>query len=164
MIEQFIFTLNFSLIQMLSNRYDVDANLIASIVSVESSGQPCAMRYEPHFRWIVNPDFYSQLNAITVQTEVVSQKTSWGLMQVMGAVARELGHDSHLSELCKPEIGLKYGIKKIVELQNRYDKIEDVISSYNQGSPRKTTDKKRYRNQIYVNKVISRYNYLNGVK
>src|SRR5258708_13282468 len=45
-------------------------------------------------------------------TEVYARGFSWGLMQVMGQVAREAGFDAlFLSALCDPEQGLTIGCK-----------------------------------------------------
>ena len=67
----------------------VEPALIMAIVSVESGGDPCATRYEPHYHYLFKPETFAKLNRITENTEIIQQKTSWGLMQVMGGVARE---------------------------------------------------------------------------
>jgi len=135
---------------------------VAAIVIVESNGITCATRYEPRYRYTTHPHIYASNIGITPGTEEIHQKTSWGLMQVMGGLARELGHTTHLTELCDPVVGLNYGCKYIKRLQETYDKRTDVISAYNQGSPRKTKGG-FYRNEAYVDKVSSYIRELEAV-
>ena len=52
------------------------------------------------------------LGSISLATEAWARGFSWGLMQVMGQVARESGFDAlFLSTLCDPEQGLNVGCK-----------------------------------------------------
>ena len=68
------------------------------------------MRYEPAFFTKYVAPLYTN-NKITA-TEAWGRGFSWGLMQVMGQVARESGFDaSFLSALCDPEQGLAIGCK-----------------------------------------------------
>ena len=64
----------------------------------------CAIRYEPGFRArYVTPLEFNP-------TEEIARSISWGLMQVMGQVARE--HEFQrpfLSALCDPSAGLTFG-------------------------------------------------------
>lgn len=146
-------------INIAAKRHDVDRFLLASIISVESSGNTTAVRFEPEFKWLLTPEKYARELKITKKTEEIMQKTSWGLGQVMGSVARELGHEGDLAELCNPEMGAHYTAKKIRSLMDKYEGIEDVVSSYNQGSPR-SNPLGKYNNQGYVNKVMNKYNSL----
>lgn len=159
-MHDWVFDLPLSLIKEIAKKQDIDASLVAAIVSVESNGRTNAARYEPHFKWLLDPSKYARINSITVQTEVVFQKTSLGLMQVMGAVARELGHEGDLPNLFYPEIGLSLGVKKLKSLLDTYTSVSDAISSYNQGSPKKTGNG-LYKNQYYVDMVLRKHLYLN---
>lgn len=154
-----LFLLPLDQIANVSKVYNLDPKLVASIVMVESSGEPCATRYEPHFKYLLTPKLFSTQLRITEETEIQQQKMSFGLMQVMGSVARELGHEGHLVELCEPTVGLNYGCKQLKRLFDRYGKLGDVVSAYNQGSPRKTLSGE-YRNQSYVDKVLDKYTAL----
>jgi hypothetical protein len=158
---QWIMFLPLDIILELSIVYDVDPKLIAAIVSVESYGKTCATRYEPRYKWLFEPKVYARQNKITLETEVMHQKTSWGLMQIMGACARELGYDDYLVNLCDPKIGLKFGILHLKNYLKKYENIDDAISSYNQGAPRKD-DGGKYLNQHYVNEVKTRYEYISS--
>jgi soluble lytic murein transglycosylase-like protein len=147
-------------IEEVSKSYGFDPNLIESFVITESSGNPLATRYEPAFyRKYILPMLHH--NAVTVE-EAKNRATSWGLMQIMGQVARELGFKDSFHELLIPGIGLFWSCK---HLKNKFKKYGDhgldyVIASYNAGSPRKNNDGLFY-NQKYVDKVNG---YLNKIK
>ena len=70
----------------------VEPELIAAIVSVESGGDTLASRYESHYKYTLKEARFARRNRISTDTEIINQKTSWGLMQVMGGVAREHGY------------------------------------------------------------------------
>lgn len=142
------------IIKKYANQYGIPTGLIRAIIKVESSGNNFAMRYENHYKWLVKP-----LNKFHwhKETEEKAQKTSWGLMQIMGAVARERGFEGrYLSELTKPELGIKFGCKHLKWNYNRYDDWSDAISAFNQGSNRKDSQGE-YQNQSYVNKVLKNW-------
>ena len=68
------------------------------------------MRYKPAFFAKYVASLYT--NNKVGATEAYARGFSWGLMQVMGQVAREMGFDSpSLSELCDPAQGLAIGCK-----------------------------------------------------
>lgn len=139
--------------------YPVSPALLYSIAMIESSLDPNTVRYEPNWRYYYDIKKFADDLDITSQTEHVLQSMSWGLMQVMGTVARELGFTRHLTELINPHFNVAIAIKKLEELFNKYDNLEDVVSSYNQGNPRKKADG-LYMNQNYVNKVLTVFNLL----
>jgi soluble lytic murein transglycosylase-like protein len=83
--------------------------LVCAIVEQESAWNPWAMRYEPAFFTKYVAPLYTN-NKVTA-TEAYA-RFSWGLMQVMGQVARESGFDAQfLSALCDPEQALAVGCK-----------------------------------------------------
>jgi len=68
------------------------------------------MRYEPLFFAKYVAPLYT--NSKVSASEAYARGFSWGLMQVMGQVARESGFDPlFLSALCDPELGLAVGCK-----------------------------------------------------
>jgi soluble lytic murein transglycosylase-like protein len=82
----------------------IDPALVCAIIEQESVWDPHAMRYEPAFR----TRYVAPLGLPT--TEEVARSISWGLMQVMGQVAREHGFTGKfLSALCEPAIGIELG-------------------------------------------------------
>lgn len=150
-----------ALVLKYATQYSVDQNLITAIIEVESNGRALCMRYEPQLF-----TQYSQLGPLTdearalakltnttYETEMILRASSLGAMQVLGQVARELGHKGPLLDLCVPEVGVAYGVKKLAELKNRFHSWEpDIISGYNAGTPRKKSTGE-YFNQAYVNSV-----------
>ena len=91
----------------------LDPALVCAVIEQESSWNPCAMRYEPAFfgRYVAPLYTNNKINA----TEAWARGFSWGLMQVMGQVAREHGflaaEHPFLSELCDPEQGIAVGCR-----------------------------------------------------
>jgi soluble lytic murein transglycosylase-like protein len=139
-------------IQDASQRTGVPENLIYSVIMTESGGDPYAIRYEHHFNYLLSTDLFAKSNQITESTEAILQKCSLGLMQVMGAVARELGFKQSLLMLTSPNIGVNLGAKKLKTLIQKYNSTDDVLAAYNAGSPRRL-EGGLYVNQAYVNKV-----------
>jgi soluble lytic murein transglycosylase-like protein len=88
----------------------LDPALICAVVEQESAWNPWAMRYEPTFFTKYVASLYTN-NKVSA-SEAYARGFSWGLMQVMGQVARESGFDAlFLSALCDPEQGLAVGCK-----------------------------------------------------
>jgi soluble lytic murein transglycosylase-like protein len=90
--------------------HSLDPALVCAVVEQESGWNPWAIRYEPlFFSKYVAPQYTN--NKISA-SEAYARGFSWGLMQVMGQVARETGFDAlFLSALCDPEQGLSIGCK-----------------------------------------------------
>lgn len=134
--------------------YEIPRSLIMAIVTAESSGNPFAYRFEPGYRWTYEVERFAEKFLLTKATEENQQKTSWGAMQVMGAVAREYGFDGRfMTKLVDPEIGIDFGCKYLETLYGRYGSWPDAVSAYNQGSNRKDKQGK-FKNQSYVDKVL----------
>jgi soluble lytic murein transglycosylase-like protein len=107
--------------------YGLWPELVCAIVEQESRWNPWAMRYEPEFydKYIATslaarrPDRQtSRLDTLTSAgipgdpTESRARAFSWGLMQVMGQVAREHSFASaSLASLCDPAVGLEVGCR-----------------------------------------------------
>jgi soluble lytic murein transglycosylase-like protein len=88
----------------------LDPALVCAVVEQESAWNPWAIRYEPLFFAKYVASLYTN-NKISA-SEAYARGFSWGLMQVMGQVARESGVDAlFLSALCDPEQGLAIGCK-----------------------------------------------------
>ena len=90
--------------------------LICAVIEQESSWDRWATRYEPAFyaRYI-EPQMARTAetrSASLSDTEAHMRAFSWGLMQVMGQVAREHGFSgSSLAELCDPATGIDVGCR-----------------------------------------------------
>lgn len=140
-----------------ARQHGLPVALVTAIVRVESEGNPWAMRYESAFydRYIASTHVQGRAPCSDL-TEARARATSYGLMQIMGAVARERGFDQpFLSELCDPDVGLEFGCRQLASLSQRYISQygwAGVVAAYNAGSPRQTTDGE-WVNQSYVDKV-----------
>lgn len=141
-----------TMIEAHPDRGTLPVELVLAICQVESSCQTGAYRPEPNYRWLVG-----EANHLTA-AERIGQKSSWGLMQTMGAVAREYGFDGPFTELWNPRVSLRYGMKHVQKLYKRHGNWMDTISAYNAGTPVKVDGK--YQNQVYVDKVLKAWNAL----
>lgn len=93
-----------ALARSIAQRHSLDPALVCAVVEQESAWETHAIRYEPFFR----TRYVAPLHL--PPTEEVARSISWGLMQVMGQVAREQGFaGKFLSELCEPAMGLEIG-------------------------------------------------------
>lgn len=137
----------------LCSRFGQNPKLAGAIVTVESAWNPWAIRYEPLFTWLTSVEKWATVQRWSAATERMAQKTSWGLMQVMGGTARSIGYRDHLTKMLLPEVGLEWGLRYLATKTTRYPKAEDVVAAYNAGSARKD-DRGRYENQAYVDKVM----------
>jgi len=95
-----------------ARKHVLDPALVAAVCEQESSWNPWAMRFEPGFlaRYIkpTLPD--------APTTGEIARATSWGLMQVLGQTAFELGfNDKYFSSLCDPSVGLLWGCTKLAK-------------------------------------------------
>lgn len=142
-----------------AKQFDINPILVGAIVSVESGGQTFISRLEPGYKYLYKPEFYAHHNRVTLDTEINNQKTSWGLMQIMGATARELGFNGHLPSLCLSGQGLRWGCTYLEDKLLKYNDLTDAISAYNMGHPAKD-DSGQYLNKKYVDKVLSRSQFL----
>lgn len=83
----------------------LDPALVKAVIEQESGWNIYASRFEPAFYSKYVKKLYPNYT-----TESVARSTSFGLFQLMGTVARELGFsDSQLSDLFDPRLNLKYG-------------------------------------------------------
>ena len=135
-----------SAIQEAALSAELPISIVRGIVCTESSGNPEAARREP--------EFYDRYIKTTWPGDW-GRATSWGLMQIMGQVARERGFRGDFSELLQPEVGLYWGCRQLAVLKERYFKKHGgagVIAAYNQGNARKIGN--HFANQPYVYKVL----------
>lgn len=109
----------------------ISPNLVKAIVVIESGGNPFAWNPEPRYRYLVDARTGKPFRPITLaerasefppgdfhalggdaDQEWWGQQASWGLMQIMGALAREQGFAGpYLPELTDPAINLALGCK-----------------------------------------------------
>src|SRR5271167_1728845 len=90
-----------TLARTIAYEHGLDPALVCAVVEQESAWDAHAIRYEPGFR----ARYVAPLEL--PPTEEIARSISWGLMQVMGQVAREHGFNGKfLSALCDPATGL----------------------------------------------------------
>jgi hypothetical protein len=128
--------------------------LVRAIIQVESGGNPWAWNPEPRYRYLWNVKTKRPFRQLTVSEslnenppadfpihggdrdqEWWGQQASWGLMQVMGAVAREQGFSGiYLTELCDPVTNLTSGcahLRGLLKWAN--NDIPQAVAGYNAG-------------------------------
>lgn len=125
------------LIATFSKNHSLNPQIVAGLIIVESGGNPNAYRYEPKFfeRYIKGKDLSGYIpHGVSSITERFGRSCSWGLMQIMGQVAREKGFAREsLVDLCDPEINLSFGC---LILKNLFDSYKDTLQAlfhYNAG-------------------------------
>ena len=99
-----------SLAASLAQAHGLDPALVCAVIEQESAWNTWAIRYEPAFFAKYVASLYTN-NKVSA-TEAYARGISWGLMQVMGQVARENGFtDRFLSGLCDPPVGIEFGCR-----------------------------------------------------
>jgi soluble lytic murein transglycosylase-like protein len=132
----------------------VPPELVLGIIKQESGGDAEAMRFEPSYRWLHEPEVWAQRMGWTADTERALQCFSYGLMQIMLSTARELGFAKQPHQLLSPVINLSWGCLYFGVLGKRHGDWTDAVSAYNQGSPKKKAFSSAYKNQDYVDSVL----------
>lgn len=132
----------------------LDPDLIEAVVLKESSGDPWAWNPEPRYRYFwdvkkhqpfrrlvlaegqseIPPDDFRALAGDPDQ-EWWGQQASWGLMQIMGAVAREQGFEApYLPALCQVDVNLRHGCLHLSRhLEWAGGEIVKALAAYNGG-------------------------------
>jgi len=136
----------------------IDPALIIAIILQESAGNPWAYNPEPRYRWfwnVRNDSPFRKINDIEIASKIPpndfpcligdpdqewwGQQASWGLMQVMGAAAREQHfRGPYLTELCHPYLNIEYGIKHWWNFASQFGRrsSEASLSRWNTGNDR----------------------------
>jgi len=138
------------IIEIKAAEFEIDPDLVEAIIFVESSCNPKAKRYEPYFyKKYIQPMLHK--NIITPD-EAIGRATSWGLMQIMGQVAREKRFMGDFENLFEPATNLTWSLKHLKRFMDKCTILDSAIASYNAGSPRLNKDG-TYVNQHYVDRV-----------
>jgi soluble lytic murein transglycosylase-like protein len=118
-----------------ARKHSLDPALVCAVIEQESAWNPWAMRYEPAFAKYIASLFTN--NKVSA-SEAYARGFSWGLMQVMGQVARENGFsDRFLSGLCDPSVGIEFGcrvLRKKIDLA-KGDTLEGLLAWNGRGNP-----------------------------
>lgn len=142
-------------------------DMVRTLIQIESSWNQWAWNPEPRWRWFWNvrdrrpfraitsmerdsqkpPDDFPMLAGDRDQ-EWWAQQASWGLMQIMGAVARESGFDGkYLPEILDPEENVVLGCRYLDKLKRRHHEEfgwRGVLMAYNTGSPKDSLSGRMY--------------------
>jgi len=139
------------IIEIKAAKWELYPDLVEAHVMTESSGKPNATRYEPAFY-----NRYITPLRLASDAEAQGRATSWGLLQIMGQVAREMGYQGSWKDLLDPMVNLEYGCKKLSKCYHKYHPDLDAgIASYNCGAVVVVykEGKPQFRNQEYVIRV-----------
>lgn len=168
-------------IALAAAEFGLDKSLVEAVVVIESGGDEFAWNPEPKYRYFwdvkrgrpfrkVTPgEVRSKFPPADFPTiagdkdqEWWGQQASWGLMQVMGAVARELGYRGrYLPSLTNPEANLAVGCQKLSGLlQRSLGDVERALAMYNGGALGNL--KRPFRNAAYAAKVMKQYANIQG--
>ena len=133
-----------SLAKRVASEHGLDPALFCALVETESGWYTWAARYEPGFkkRYIDPIESIERFGSISYATERAQRSTSFGLCQVMGQVARELGCKlPSLVQMCDPETGLTYGAKRLKKaLDRKLGDVREALLNYNGGSEKTYPD------------------------
>jgi soluble lytic murein transglycosylase-like protein len=129
----------------LAAEHKLDPALVCAVIEQESSWNCWAVRYEQGFfaRYVRNEFLAGGFGATEAQTRAMS----FGLMQVMGQVAREFGFTGEcLTELCDPHVGVEFGCRVLEKrVAERNGVIAEALLAYNGGA-----------NTLYPGEVLAR--------
>lgn len=138
----------------IAQKFGIDYLWVKALIQQESSGNVYAIRYEPQYQYLFNPKAFAQHLNISQSTEETCQKMSWGLGQIMGAVARSQGHSENMGELFTPEVNIKHMCILIASLKRVSQFEDDIFSMYNGGiGAYRRKMNGVYPNQSYVDSV-----------
>jgi hypothetical protein len=128
--------------------------LVLAVIWTESGGDQCAWNPEPAYRYLWNVRTNAPFRALTPgesasesppsdfpflagdrDQEWWAQQASWGLMQPMGAVARECGFKGpYLTRLVQdPELNLQIGCTHLRKQLDAAGNVRDALRRYNGG-------------------------------
>jgi len=165
------------LIVATADRFKLPQGLVLAVVEQESSFDPWSWNPEPRYRYLwdvlmqrpfrkltpaeiaseIPPKDFRAYKGVPADAEWWGQQASWGLMQIMGAVARERGFMGRfLSQLCDPPEGLKYGCIHLAAYLRRYKDPFRALEAYN-GGPGAVGH-----NAKYAKEVLARLEHFNA--
>lgn len=168
MVPEWAFKLPWELIREKASKHELEPELIAAVIQTESAGNSNAIRYEYRYRWTYSVNEFARILGCEPDTMEFMQKTSWGLMQVMGAVGFERGllteknpEQRWPTSLLIPEFGVEYGCRHLKIHAKAKEDVASIYASYNAGSIRKTPGG-FFTNQKHVDRFMSFYRELKG--
>lgn len=178
-------------IERAAEAYGIDVPVVCAVIEQESKYDQYAHNPEPRYQYMWDvlrkkpfrallpaektsmfpPQDFHSLGRSDPDQEWWNQKASWGLMQVMGAVAREQGFEgTYLTALVDPVINLEHGCMHLKNLMTwaRSMATRDTptpqillsaFAAYNGGKSGNAPNTVPKRNQKYANEVLARVRY-----
>lgn len=119
-----------SLAKQIAKQDLLDPALVCAVVEQESNWDQWAMRFE----WAFMQHYVRPLIPEAPTTGEFGRATSWGLMQLLGETAREMGFAGSFPELCVPEINLTYGCKKLYGCIQARGDVSKALLMWNGGA------------------------------
>jgi hypothetical protein len=153
--------------------FGLSPDLVEAIAVVESGGNPFSWNPEPSYRYLWNVRTRTAFRAVTdfelqakfppsdfpavagdPDQEWWGQRASWGLLQVMGAVARERGYPGpYLPALCDVVVNLNVGCAHLAALLRWANgDVHQALAAWNGG--KWMNEKPPFRNEAYSAKVL----------
>lgn len=147
----------------------IEARTLLAFIAQESAGRAEVTRYEALWKRFVDVTQWSKTTGISALTEYHEQAISWGLMQVMGSRARELGFRGLLPELVAPAAGIHWGALCLKDLARRFNLprvpvislSEELACAYNHGSPQRKPNGE-WVVEDYVTSIFAHYQAVKG--
>lgn len=171
------------LITDIATIHGVDPILVEAVVVKESSGNTFAWNPEPRYRYLWDVRKSRPFRQMTPKEassafppldfpafrgdpdqEYWGQRASWGLLQIMGAVAREYGFKRpYLTELTDPRVNLDIGVKHLnARLQWAGGDVIVGLAGYNAGTAGGASGAKQ-RAGRYPEQVVAIYDSLKSL-
>jgi len=114
-------------VKKVSEEYGLDWKLVYAILMQESMENEKAVRFEKEF-------FKRYLDKLDLpMMEKLKRSFSYGLMQIMGQTAREIGFQDDFEYLFNPETNIRWACKYLKKLFDELKSEMLVISAYNCG-------------------------------
>jgi len=144
------------LIEEVSARHGLPADLVGAMVRVESSGRTNAYRYEPAYwlRYLADKPEWRDLNPNRVSA-------SYGLLQVMYPTAVANGYVGDPEALFLPAMGLEFGCRELERLlawartfeATPEARLQAAVAAYNGGQRGNAPTDTPLRNLAYTGRV-----------
>jgi soluble lytic murein transglycosylase-like protein len=171
-------------------RQSIEPDLIEALIEQESTYDPYAWNPEPRYRYLWNVRTAAPFRVVSAaelaakfppadfhaiagdaDQEWWGQQASWGLMQLMGAVAREEGFlGPFLTELCDPQTNLELGCARFASLVRWASRLYtglasagqaairmSALAAWNGGKGGNAPTSVPLRNKDYALRVLARY-------
>lgn len=113
--------------------WQIQPDIVFALIDRESEWDTYDIRFEPKFlsKYIAPQYTAGKLSA----TEAYGRSFSWGLMQIMGETAREIGYEGPLAALTDPATGIEWGCRRLNGLLSRAKgDINAALQHYNGGA------------------------------